>query len=144
MGTFSGVELGGLEPVRARAVVVASGARYRRLDVPGLTRFETANVYYEATVNERQACGVGPVAVIGGGDSAAQAPVFLADTPRFSRPDFDLQRGCRRTSARSRTSLSALSFTASETFSSVALVGNSRAIWSDASSRRLARFAFDG
>ncbi|HUO36857.1 MAG TPA: NAD(P)/FAD-dependent oxidoreductase [Mycobacterium sp.] len=47
-------ELGGLHVVRARAVVMASGARYRRLDVPGLAHFETADVYYEATVNERQ------------------------------------------------------------------------------------------
>jgi thioredoxin reductase (NADPH) len=68
--------------VRARAVVVASGARYRRLDVPGMARFETANVYYEATINERKACGVEPVAVVGGGNSAGQAAVFLADTTR--------------------------------------------------------------
>jgi thioredoxin reductase (NADPH) len=61
-------ELGGSDCVRARAVVVASGARYRRLDVPGMARFETANVYYEATINERKACGVEPVAVVGGGE----------------------------------------------------------------------------
>jgi thioredoxin reductase (NADPH) len=66
--------------VRARAVVVASGARYRRLDVPGLARFETANVFYEATINERQACGGQPVVVVGGGNSAGQAAVFLAAT----------------------------------------------------------------
>jgi thioredoxin reductase (NADPH) len=75
-------ELGGSDSVRARAVVVASGARYRRLDVPGMARFETANVYYEATINERRACGVEPVAVVGGGNSAGQAAVFLADTTR--------------------------------------------------------------
>jgi thioredoxin reductase (NADPH) len=75
-------ELGGSDCVRARAVVVASGARYRRLDVPGMARFETANVYYEATINERKACGVEPVAVVGGGNSAGQAAVFLADTTR--------------------------------------------------------------
>jgi thioredoxin reductase (NADPH) len=75
-------ELDGHDQVRARALIVASGARYRRLDVPGLARFETANVYYEATVNERHACGVEPVAVIGGGNSAGQAAVFLADTAR--------------------------------------------------------------
>ncbi len=75
-------ELGTSDCVRARAVVVASGARYRRLDVPGMARFETANVYYEATINERQACGVEPVAVVGGGNSAGQAAVFLADSTR--------------------------------------------------------------
>ena len=76
------VELGSQDVVRARAVVVASGARYRRLDVPGLARFETANVYYEATINERQACGGQPVAVVGGGNSAGQAAVYLAATTR--------------------------------------------------------------
>ena len=75
-------ELGSHDVVRARAVVLASGARYRRLDVPGLARFETANVYYEATINEREACGVEPVAVVGGGNSAGQAAVFLAATTR--------------------------------------------------------------
>jgi thioredoxin reductase (NADPH) len=66
--------------VTARTVLVASGARYRRLDVPGLDRFETASVHYEATITERQACGVDPVGVIGGGNSAGQAAVFLAHT----------------------------------------------------------------
>ena len=47
-----------------------------------MARFETANVYYEATINERQACGVEPVAVVGGGNSAGQAAVFLADSTR--------------------------------------------------------------
>jgi thioredoxin reductase (NADPH) len=75
-------ELGSRDVVRARAVVVASGARYRRLDVPGLARFETANVYYEATINERRACGEQSVAVVGGGNSAGQAAVFLAATTR--------------------------------------------------------------
>src|SRR5271163_4719575 len=75
-------DLASHDHVRARAIVAASGARYRRLDVPGLPLFETANVYYEATVNERNACGVEPVAVIGGGNSAGQAAVFLAATAR--------------------------------------------------------------
>ena len=75
-------ELGSHDVVRARAVVIASGARYRRLDVPGLARFETANVYYEATINEREACDMQPVAVVGGGNSAGQAAVFLASTTR--------------------------------------------------------------
>jgi thioredoxin reductase (NADPH) len=70
----------GYDDVTARTVLVASGARYRRLDLPGLDRFETANVHYEATIPERQACGVDPVAVVGGGNSAGQAAVFLAHT----------------------------------------------------------------
>src|SRR5262249_34853430 len=67
------------EVLHTRAVLLASGARYRRLDVPGLARFETARVFYEATIIERQACDGQPVAVIGGGNSAGQAAVFLAD-----------------------------------------------------------------
>jgi len=70
----------GHDDVTAHSVLAASGARYRRLDVPGLDRFETANVHYEATVTERQASGVDPVAVVGGGNSAGQAAVFLAHT----------------------------------------------------------------
>jgi thioredoxin reductase (NADPH) len=70
----------GHDDMAARSVLVASGARYRRLDVPGLDRFETASVHYEATITERRACGGDPVAVIGGGNSAGQAAVFLAHT----------------------------------------------------------------
>jgi thioredoxin reductase (NADPH) len=70
------------EVLHARTVLVATGARYRRLDVPGLARFETASVFYEATVIERQAFSGQPVAVIGGGNSAGQAAVFLADAAR--------------------------------------------------------------
>jgi thioredoxin reductase (NADPH) len=63
---------------RARAVVVATGARYRRLDVPGLADFEGRSVYYAATLVEAQYCRQRPVAVVGGGNSAGQATVFLA------------------------------------------------------------------
>ncbi|GAB3004380.1 FAD-dependent oxidoreductase [Amycolatopsis acidiphila] len=64
--------------VNARAVVVATGARYRKLDVPGIERFEGAGVYYAATELEALACGGRPVAIAGGGNSAGQAAVFLA------------------------------------------------------------------
>ncbi|HEX3613781.1 MAG TPA: FAD-dependent oxidoreductase [Sporichthyaceae bacterium] len=63
---------------RARAVVVATGARYRRLNVPGLADFEGRSVYYAATLVEAQYCRQRPVAVVGGGNSAGQATVFLA------------------------------------------------------------------
>ncbi|PPJ14408.1 cyclic nucleotide-binding protein [Nocardia nova] len=76
-GSFR-AELHNDESVRARAIVVASGARYRHLNVLGMQRFETANVFYEATVNERKACDLEPVAVVGGGNSAGQAAAFLA------------------------------------------------------------------
>lgn len=65
--------------VGARAVIVATGARYRRLPVEGLERFESNGVYYAATELEARACGTSPVVVAGGGNSAGQAAVFLAD-----------------------------------------------------------------
>jgi thioredoxin reductase (NADPH) len=64
--------------VSARTVVIASGARYRRLDVPGYDRFEKTSVYYAATLMEGQACAGDPVVVVGGGNSAGQAALFLA------------------------------------------------------------------
>ncbi|BBZ25863.1 thioredoxin reductase [Mycolicibacterium madagascariense] len=62
----------------ARAVVLAMGARYRKLPVPGLESFEGNGVYYAATVQEALLCGTGPVVIVGGGNSAGQAAVFLA------------------------------------------------------------------
>ncbi|WP_263997967.1 FAD-dependent oxidoreductase [Mycobacterium yunnanensis] len=64
--------------VAARAVVLATGVRYRRLAVPGIDRFEGNSVYYAATVQEALSCGTDPVVVVGGGNSAGQAAVFLA------------------------------------------------------------------
>ncbi|GLK17346.1 thioredoxin reductase [Herbiconiux flava] len=66
--------------VTPRAVVVASGMSYNRLAVTGLDRFEYTSVYYAATVNEARQCGAEPVVVVGGGNSAGQAAVFLAGT----------------------------------------------------------------
>ncbi|MDX2406752.1 FAD-dependent oxidoreductase [Streptomyces microflavus] len=64
--------------VRAGAVVLASGVRYRRLEVPGIERLEGISVYYAATVHEASLCEADPVAVVGGGNSAGQAALFLA------------------------------------------------------------------
>ncbi len=69
--------------VVARAVVLATGARYRKLTVPGIESFEGDGVYYAATVQEALLCGTGPVVIVGGGNSAGQAAVFLAE--RVSR-----------------------------------------------------------
>ncbi|MER7761790.1 FAD-dependent oxidoreductase [Streptomyces sp. NPDC097619] len=63
---------------RAGAVVLASGVRYRRLEVPGIDRLEGISVYYAATVHEAGLCRADPVAVVGGGNSAGQAALFLA------------------------------------------------------------------
>jgi thioredoxin reductase (NADPH) len=65
-------------PVRARNVLIATGARYRRLDLPDLQRFERTGVYYAATPIEAQSSRGAPVVVVGGGNSAGQAAVFLA------------------------------------------------------------------
>ncbi len=65
--------------VAARAVIVASGARYRRLDVARLEEFEGNGVYYAATELEARLCARSPVAVVGGGNSAGQAALFLAE-----------------------------------------------------------------
>lgn len=66
------------EDLVAHAVVVATGVRYRRLDVPGLDRLERSSVYYAATEFEARRCQQDPVTVVGGGNSAGQAACFLA------------------------------------------------------------------
>ena len=68
--------------LRARTVVIASGAEYRKPDLPNLARFEGVGVYYAATFMEAQLCANDEVIVIGGGNSAGQAAVFLAQTAR--------------------------------------------------------------
>src|SRR3989440_4047504 len=76
------VLIGGGQSVPARSVVIASGAQYRRLQLENLSKFEGAGVYYGATHLEAQLCGGEEVIVVGGGNSAGQAVVFLAQTTR--------------------------------------------------------------
>jgi thioredoxin reductase (NADPH) len=64
----------------ARSVIIATGARYNRLPLDRLGEFEGVGVYYAATQMEAQACGNGPVAIVGGGNSAGQAALFLSRT----------------------------------------------------------------
>jgi thioredoxin reductase (NADPH) len=66
----------------ARAIVVATGVQYRRLPLDRLAHFESAGVYYAATDVEARYCRDSEVAVIGGGNSAGQAAMFLARTAR--------------------------------------------------------------
>jgi thioredoxin reductase (NADPH) len=68
--------------VPARAVVIATGAEYRRLPLDNLSQFEGTGIYYGATFVEAQWCGDEEVIVVGGGNSAGQAAVFLAQTAR--------------------------------------------------------------
>lgn len=74
------IELGDGQRVRARSVVIASGAQYRKPELAGLSRFEGAGVYYSATHMEAQICKNEDVAIVGGGNSAGQAAVYLAQT----------------------------------------------------------------
>jgi thioredoxin reductase (NADPH) len=75
---FHAVVLGDGSEIPARAVIVASGARYRRLAVDDLERFEGAGVYYAATDLEARVCDGMSVLVLGGGNSAGQAAIYLA------------------------------------------------------------------
>ena len=68
--------------VVARSVIAASGARYRRLDVPRCGLFEGVSIHYAATEAEAQRCEGEEVAVVGGGNSAGQAAVYLAGRTR--------------------------------------------------------------
>lgn len=72
------VHLSNRERARARSVVIATGARYRRLEVPDLERFEGACVHYWASALEGKLCTGQEVALVGGGNSAGQAAVYLA------------------------------------------------------------------
>jgi thioredoxin reductase (NADPH) len=73
------IELADGREIRSRAVVVASGARYRRPPVPGLTDFEGRGVSYWASALEAKMCTNAEVVLVGGGNSAGQAAVFLAN-----------------------------------------------------------------
>jgi thioredoxin reductase (NADPH) len=68
--------------VRARTVIIATGADYRRLGLENAERFLGMGIYYAATATEARRCGNGEVIVVGGGNSAGQAAIFLAGTSR--------------------------------------------------------------
>ena len=79
------LELESGERIPARTIVIATGAEYRRLALPNLSQFEGAGIYYGATFIESQLCGGEEVIVVGGGNSAGQAAVFLSQTARRVR-----------------------------------------------------------
>ena len=72
------------EDVCARAVVIATGVQYRRLPVEGLERFEGAGIYYAATDIEARFCRGSEIAVVGGGNSAGQAAMFLSRSAKHT------------------------------------------------------------
>ncbi|RYZ64992.1 MAG: FAD-binding protein [Proteobacteria bacterium] len=73
------LEVAGVGTIVTRCVVIATGATYRKLDVPRLKEFEGRGIYYAATQVERTLCGIAPIAVVGAGNSAGQAAVFMAE-----------------------------------------------------------------
>ncbi len=70
------------QELRTRTIVIASGVRYRKLDLPSLARFEGAGVFYCATYLESQPCRGEEVIIVGGGNSAGQAAVYLASVAK--------------------------------------------------------------
>ncbi|AZO40468.1 cyclic nucleotide-binding domain-containing protein [Mesorhizobium sp. M7D.F.Ca.US.005.01.1.1] len=76
------LDVGDGEIVRTRSVVIASGARYRRLDIANLAQFEGTSVHYWASPIEGRLCAGQEVALVGAGNSAGQAAVYLASHAR--------------------------------------------------------------
>jgi len=76
------LEMANGRSMRSRTILIASGARYRTLDIANLSRFLGRGIYYAATHLEAKLCEAEDVAVIGGGNSAGQATVFLAGSCR--------------------------------------------------------------
>src|SRR6476620_11559603 len=69
-------------PVSTRSIVIATGAEYRKPQCKNLSRFEGAGIYYSATYMEAQLCSGEEVIVVGGGNAAGQAAVFLAQSTK--------------------------------------------------------------
>ena len=76
------IGIDGAAQVPARAIIIATGAEYRKLEIHDQARFESAGIYYSATPMEAQLCRGEEVIVVGGGNSAGQAAVFLAQSVR--------------------------------------------------------------
>jgi thioredoxin reductase (NADPH) len=76
------VEMDGGPRIQARSIIIASGAEYRKPALENLSAFEGAGVYYVASAMEAQLCAGEEVAIVGGGNSAGQAAVFLAASAR--------------------------------------------------------------
>jgi thioredoxin reductase (NADPH) len=79
------IDLSDTRTVRGRTVIIASGAEYRKIDVDNLADYMGLGVYYAATAVERKLCGEDEVIVVGGGNSAGQAAVYLSGNGRRVR-----------------------------------------------------------
>lgn len=82
IGGIHRLVLSGDIPLLARVVVVATGARYRKLDVPNYAQFENQGLFYAATAMEAGLCRQKEVIIVGGGNSAGQASMFLSGTSK--------------------------------------------------------------
>jgi thioredoxin reductase (NADPH) len=89
-GPINVVRLDGDETVKAKCLLIATGAEYRVLGVEGCEKYEGRGVYYAATPMEAKACAGANVVVVGGGNSAGQAAVFLS---RHARKVYVVIRG---------------------------------------------------
>jgi thioredoxin reductase (NADPH) len=70
------------QTARTRTIVIATGAEYRQLALENASRFLDMGIYYAATFTEARRCGAGEAIVVGGGNSAGQAAIFLAATSK--------------------------------------------------------------
>ncbi len=108
--------------VHGRSIIIAAGAQYRQLPLPNLNQFNGAGVYYGATRLESQVCSDEEVAIVGGGNSAGQAAVFLSNHAKhvnvlvrgpglaetMSRYLISRIEGCKDITVRPRTEVEAL------------------------------------
>ena len=78
--SYHQLRLGSGEEVVTRCVLIATGVEYRKLNIEGYDRFEGKGIYYSATTVEAQLCRKSQVVVVGGGNSAGQAAIFLSET----------------------------------------------------------------
>jgi thioredoxin reductase (NADPH) len=76
------IQMSGEHIVRGRAIIIASGAEYRKLTLPDIERFLGVGIYYAATFVEAQLCKDEEIVIVGGGNSAGQAAVFLSGSCR--------------------------------------------------------------
>ena len=130
------VELGAGSVVQARSIVIATGVRYRKPEIPELPKYEGVGVYYGATQVEANLCGGEDVIVVGGGNSAGQAAVFLSGMTRHVTM---MVRGPGLAQSMSRYLIRRIEETPNITLRTgtriVAMQGNSRlegVTWSDA------------
>lgn len=73
------IHVEGRDPIESRCVVLAVGATYRKLEIEGMERFEGRGIFYAATNVERILCGERAVAIVGAGNSAGQAAIFMSE-----------------------------------------------------------------